>query len=162
MLPKSTIRGWQLEQLRKGLLTLDNFLKGIAPQDTKTYRDGGLGWTVLEVVCHLRDYEAIFLERARLTIEQENAPLPFPDPDQMALDQRYNEQDLGAAYAEWVKRREAFLAYLEQLDEAAWERTAIHPRRGPMSLQDQLALCAWHDVNHFEQITRILAERKAG
>jgi hypothetical protein len=80
----------------------------------------------------------------------------------LAKERRYNEQDLRAAYSEWVNRRKPFLEFLEGLDESAWQRNANHPKRGSMSLQDQLALTAWHDVNHIEQVTRILAERKMG
>jgi hypothetical protein len=31
-----------------------------------------------------------------------------------------------------------------------------------MTLSDQLAFTAWHDVNHIEQLVRILAEKKQG
>jgi uncharacterized damage-inducible protein DinB len=160
MLPDTTIRGWYFEQFRKGLQIVDSFLKPVSKQDVTTYRDGGTGWTVLEVLCHLRDYEAVFLERARVTVEQDKAPLPNPNPDELAKERQYNAQDLNAVHAEWVKRRGDFLAYLDARSEADWARTAIHPRRGEMSLQDQLALIAWHDVNHIEQMTRILAEKK--
>lgn len=160
MLPQSTIRGWHLDQLRKDLQILDSILKTISPQDATTYRDGGTGWTVLEVICHLRDFEGVYHERTMLTVERDSPDLPLPNQDEWATERRYNEQDLWTAYYEWVNRRNAFLAYLEGLDETAWQRVGKHPKRGPMSVQDQLALTAWHDVNHIEQITRILAERK--
>ena len=162
MLPPSTIRGWHIDQLRKSLKMLDSILKPISPLDATTYRDGGAGWTVLEVLCHLRDYEDVFRERSTLTVEREFPDLPNPNPDEWAVERRYNEQDLRAVYSDWVNRRNGFLAYLEGLDESSWQRTANHPRRGSMSLQDQLTLTAWHDVNHIEQITRILAEKKVG
>jgi hypothetical protein len=160
MLPASTIRGWHIDQLRKGLRTLDSILKEISPEDTTIYRDGGTGWTALEVLCHLRDYEDVFRERSTITVERELPDLPNPNPDEMAIERRYNEQDLRAVYAEWVNRRSGYLTYLEGLDESSWQRTAKHPKRGVMSLQDQLALTAWHDMNHIEQITRIVAEKK--
>lgn len=160
MLPVTTIRGWQIEQLRKALQTMSSIFMSISADDAATYRDGGKGWTVLEVLCHLRDYESVFLERAQLTVEKEMPALPNPDPDALASERHYNSQALQAVYQEWVKRREVFLAYLAGLDEAAWARGASHPKRGPMSLQDQLALIAYHDVNHIEQITRIIAEKK--
>jgi len=158
----ATVRGWQLDQLRKNLAILPNHLRGVSAHDATAYRDGGTGWTALQVLCHLRDYEAIFLERATLTVEQESPPLPNPDPDALAAERRYNEQDFAATVQEWLNRREAFLAYLTGLDEAAWARTAQHPRRGTISLQDQLALVAFHDVNHLEQIVRVLGEQRVG
>jgi uncharacterized damage-inducible protein DinB len=162
MLPASTIRGWQIDQLRKGLQIVDSILKAVSQQDATTYRDGGTGWTVLEVLCHLRDFESVYHERSMMTVERDFPDLPFPNQDDWAAERRYNQQDLRAAYNEWVERRNPFLAYLEGLDETAWQRVGNHPRRGVMSLQDQLALTAWHDVNHIEQMTRILVERKLG
>lgn len=160
MLPKATVRGWQIDQLRKGLKSVEKWLAGVSPEDAATYRDGGVGWTALEVLGHLREYETIFFERARLTAETEGATLPNPDPDALAREGDYNGQSLAAVMADWAARREVFLAYLEGLDEAAWERTATHPRRGVMSLHDQLTLVGWHDANHIEQMTRIMAERR--
>lgn len=162
MLPASTVRGWQIDQLRKGLQILGGILKSVSREDATTYRDSGTGWTVLEVLCHLRDYEDVFQERTSLTVERDVPDLPNPNPDEWAVERRYNEQDLSAVYDEWVRRRHRFLAYLEGLDESSWQRTARHPRRGVMTLQEQLALAAWHDVNHIEQITRILAGKKVG
>lgn len=161
MASKEMIRGWQLEQLRKGLQIVKSVLSAISTQEARMFRDGGTGWTVLEVLCHLRDYESLFLERARLTVEQDAALLPNPDPNQLASERGYNQQDLQATYTDWVDQRNAFLTYLEGVEAAAWQRTGVHPRRGELSLEDQLTLIVWHDVNHIEQITRILAERKA-
>jgi hypothetical protein len=41
-----------------------------------------------------------------------------------------------------------------------WERAASHPKRGLFTLNDQLLLTTWHDMNHSEQMARILAEKK--
>ena len=39
----------------------------------------------------------------------------------------------------------------------------VFPRtRGPFTLTDQLMLIEWHDLNHIEQIAKILLERKGG
>jgi hypothetical protein len=76
VLPSSTIRGWYLEQLRKGLQTTDSILKNVSQHDATTYRDGGTGWTVLEVICHLRDFESVYHERSVLTCSR--SPLPEP------------------------------------------------------------------------------------
>ena len=117
MLPNSTLRGWHLDQMRKALAIIPNILKAYSDQDIVTYRDGGTGWTALEVLCHLRDYEAAALERAQLSISQENATMPGFSADEAAAAGRYNEQNLADVCAEWSKRRETTLAYLEGLSE---------------------------------------------
>ncbi len=159
-LPRATLRGWTVEQLGKMESILTHLLASATPSELRTYRDGGTGWTCLEVLCHLRDYEALFLQRARLTAEQDRPELPNPDPDALAREGRYNEQDSAQVFADWKQRRAATLAYLEALSDNQWARVAQHPRRGPMRLDDQIALVAWHDVNHAEQMARILHEKR--
>jgi hypothetical protein len=41
---------------------------------------------------------------------------------------------------------------MQSLDEAAWKRTLRHPERGVMSLENLLALYAWHSRHHVAQI----------
>lgn len=161
MQPQATLRGWQFDQLRRAVVMTRHIVQNAPPQALNTYRDGGTGWTVLEVLCHLRDWEQVFEERMRLTAEQEGAVMPNPDPDEAARERRYNEQDPAQALEAWAQQRGAVLDYLQNLDESAWERTATHPRRGVMTLMDQLLLLCWHDMNHMEQIVKILAQRQS-
>jgi len=160
MQPLATVRNWQFDQLRKSLPVVRYIVQTVSADDMRTYRDGGTGWTALEVLCHLRDWEVMFQTRVRITVEQDNPELPNADPDRAALENRYNEQDIAGALDLWSQRRETYLAYLAELDESVWQRTARHPTRGLMTLMDQLALSAWHDVNHIDQMTKILTERK--
>lgn len=161
MLPRANIRQWQFNQLRKALQTVNSILTNTTLEAATTYRDGGQGWTALEVLCHLRDYDQIFLNRARSTVEMDMPDITGPNADALARENNYNTQPMQPTYLEWVQRREELLSYLESLDEAHWARAAKHPRLGPMSLQDQLAFITYHDMNHIEQMTRILAEKRA-
>jgi uncharacterized damage-inducible protein DinB len=160
MLPPATIRNFQIDQLRKDLKIINSILSRTSPEEINTYRDGGEGWTVLQVLCHLCDYEDIYFTRAGMTVEQDMPELPNPNPNELAIEHQYSRQDLQATYQKWVERRNEYLAFLDGLDESAWQKSAKHPVRGVMSVEDQVALTVWHDTNHIEQITRILAERK--
>jgi uncharacterized damage-inducible protein DinB len=162
MLPMETIRKYEFDQLNKSLKVVEHILSTASPADLTTYRDGGSGWTVLEVLCHLRDFEAVFFERARLIVEQDYPDLPFPDPPQLARERRYNEQDVRTVFEEWTATRVDHLAYLEGLAEEDWERAGNHPVRGRYTLHDGLLLAAWHDVNHMEQMVKILAGKQTG
>ena len=98
----------------------------------------------------------------RLALDEDNPPLPFPNPVTLAQEGRYNEQEPGAVYAEWLAGREALLALFGSVEESQWTRPAQHPVRGIVSVYDQLIIAVWHDNNHLEQITRTLAEKKNG
>lgn len=163
MQPMTTIRHWQIDQLRKFIPVLGQFIRGVSQEDATTFRDGGDGWTVVEVMCHLRDVEATFLERAKLTTTEDFPDLPFSDPTQRAIDEKYNETDLQTAYDTWVENRQAYIAFMEAVgdDEDQWERPGKHPNRGKFTLNDQLFLVVWHDMNHFEQVVRIIQERQS-
>jgi hypothetical protein len=132
------MRNMQYIALENNLKTAAHLISLFPTKDLTSYRDGGTGWTATEVFCHLRDFEALFLERATLTVSQEMPDLPFPKPNRAKL-----------------------LAFFKERPEADWERVAMHPVRGKLSLHDQLVITPQHDTIHFEQFTRILAEKKS-
>lgn len=148
------------DQLHKMIAILGTVVQPLTQDAATSYRDGGTGWTVAEVVGHMLDYEVVFLERAQITAEQRGGELPNPEPDALVIERGYNRQQLGAIYAQWVQRRTDLLKYLAELKAEDWDKMAQHPRRGEMALTTQLELINWHDVNHLEQITRIVAEQK--
>jgi uncharacterized damage-inducible protein DinB len=155
----STIRGWQFDALHRSVKTIGFLLAKTSAEDMRTLRDGGDGWTVLEVMCHLRDWEELFLDRVKLMKDTELPDLPNPDPDAAAAERGYLEQSLQGAYESWAKNRANFVKYLETLTEADWDRAGQHPRRGLMSIADQLFLTVWHDSLHIEQMIKILNQR---
>lgn len=159
-MPHANVLGWQFTQLENNIKTVESIIAMSDPQALTTYRDGGTGWTVLEVVCHLRDFEAVYGERMHLAVDQDNPLLPFPNPDDMARERRYGEQTVGDALAEWKARRAGLLAFLRARSESDWERPAQHPTRGTLTLHDQLTLETLHDTIHLEQMTRILNEKR--
>lgn len=154
-----TIRSWQFERLALGLKTFEHLLQASEEEAVQRYRDGGEGWTTVQVLGHLADFEAVFLERAQLTVVEENAALPFPNPDKLAEQNAYHEMPWQEHLATWKTRREALLQYLRERSEDDWERIAQHPTRGPFTLHDQLFLATLHDGIHLEQVTRILQEK---
>ena len=160
MQPLATIRSWQLDKLNKDISVVDYMLESATTDDLRIYRDGGDGWTVLEVLGHLRDYEELFIKRAQLTLTEEFPLLPNPDPDELVVTNQYNHQNAQAVFDKWAESRREFIKLLEGVSEDDWERAGNHPRRGHFTLNDQLLLTAWHDVNHIEQIAHILVEKK--
>jgi uncharacterized damage-inducible protein DinB len=154
------MRGYQYTSMENHLKTVASLLQILPAEDLTKYRDGGTGWTVTEVICHLRDFELVFLERATLTVTQDMPDLPFPNPDEMAAERRYSEETAADAFAVWQTNRAKVLAFFKERQESDWERPAMHPRRGKLTLHDQLLLTPQHDTIHIEQLTRVLAEKK--
>lgn len=155
-----TIRQWQFERMEYSLRAVQAMVTLVPEEAMTKYRDGGNGWTVTEVLGHLRDFEALFLERARLTVEQDNPPLPFPNPDELARTAAYQQQPWKELLNGWLMARSEHLAFLKTRSDADWERVAQHPTRGAFSLHDQLFLTTLHDSIHLEQIAHILAQKE--
>ena len=139
--------------------TLGHVLHRVDQETATTLRDahdGPKGWTVVEVVCHLRDFDTIFRNRAVLMCEQTNPALPAFDHLEIARRGNYNAHDLRQVYAELAESRRQTIAFFESLTAAQWERTGIHPERGPFTMDDAVMQVGMHDITHLEQITRIL------
>lgn len=54
--------------------------------------------------------------------------------------------------------REANLRMFAQLTPEEWQRNGIHAERGSMTVRDLALQIAGHDLNHLEQIRKILGE----
>lgn len=155
-----TIREWQFNILRMNLNSYRRLLRSFDMSIYTKYRDGGQGWTVTEVVGHLRDFEDVFIERAKLLVNEDNPQLPFPDPDELASERNYNNIGWRILLEEWIATRNTHLDYLQTLSEADWERHGQHPTRGVFTMTDQLHLNTLHDAIHMEQITKIINHKK--
>lgn len=154
------IRQWQIMQLKFAINSITYIVRSISVEDARTYRDNGDGWTVLEVLGHLRDYEALFIERTELTLTQDQPDLPNPDPDAYARDHQYSAGDLEEFLDTWQRLRKALISRYETLTDDQWDLAGMHPKRGHFTLDDQLLLTVWHDMNHIDQMTKILLEKK--
>jgi len=150
------IRSRQLDQLKFAVPIYHTILGSLSPDEIITKRDGGDGWTVLEVMCHLRDYERLIIERATVTLNQDNPPMPGMNPAALAIEKAYNEQDLATVVEEWANSRAEYLTLQGNTTEAQWSRISTHATRGALTLTDQLILTVWHDMNHLEQLTKII------
>ena len=158
MLEMSVYRNWQFDSMEKNLVIAGQIVTTITDLSVFDKRDGGDGWTISEVLGHLADIEAIFHDRAKLTVESDNPQLPFPNPNQLVIEHGFATQKAMDVFKQWQTNRVPFLEYLKALpeDEVTWERPAQHPTRGNFTLNDQLMLTTWHDTNHIHQIMKII------
>lgn len=150
-----------LRSLRKDRELLSMLLDGVSQEEALSRRDGADGWNAVEIMCHLADFESIFFDRARTMLVQDNPR--FTKVDQLALVEtnRYSEQDLGATWRRWTREREAFIDWLESLEDEALERAGIHPETGAMTILQLAINTVLHDIDHLEQLGRVLG-RGAG
>lgn len=151
------VRNRHLLMLERTLKTITNVITGANPADLRTKRDGPDGWTPLDIVCHLRDLEPLFISRAQSVIEQDNPTFVTYDVNQLVVDNNYAAQDPAEALAELSANRARMLALFRAAADDQWSRSGVHPVYGPQTLLDILMHVAHHDMDHIEQMTRVLA-----
>jgi hypothetical protein len=142
--------------MRKTPVLLKAVLKGVTQDQAVQCTDGPDGWSVVETMCHMRDFGDISLTRARLTLSEDQPHLPNLDPTETAKQRDYKHQILAAEFAAYLDARKTLLSVLSGATEADWARQGTHAKFGPMTLLEQLVFIEWHDMNHLEQIARSL------
>jgi uncharacterized damage-inducible protein DinB len=123
-------------------------------------RPDATNWAVKEIVCHLRDTEESFGGRFAQILAMDTDPtLGGANADRLAEERQYLRNDTAEAVAAFRTRRQETLEIVRTLTPVQWDKGAIHPVRGRITLDGFLALLAWHDDNHLEQLTRALEGR---
>ncbi len=127
------------------------------PAAALTRRPDGTSWCALEIVCHLRDTEEVFLDRLQSLLDTDEPRLHPSDPDRWAAERQYLRNEVGGALAAFRARRLDTTRFVRALPPAALDRGGIHPARGRMTIRDIVGVMAWHDDNHLDQLRRALA-----
>jgi len=146
-----------LRSLRQTPVILNSLLKNVSQAQARKAIDGDDGWSVVEIVCHLRDMEAVYTARAQRMVEADYPHLPTVDHLELVVKNDYAHQDMQKMLADFVKKREAFIAWLQTLNDDQWKRRGVHADYGEYSVTELAINSALHDVNHIEQILKALA-----
>jgi DinB superfamily len=147
---------------------LKSALQGV-PKKLLLWRPAPGKWSILEIVCHMRDMERdAYLARYRRILAEDEPPLPDVDGDVIALQRDYRSQKLSAVLKEWRAARKEVLRLLKGVKGTAWQRGGVHETAGRLSMEDFLRRHAvGNDEAHLGQIAATkrrfaLLERLAG
>lgn len=145
-----------LEILRATPARLKAALKGV-PKAVLLYAPAPGKWSILEIVCHLRDMERdAYLARYTRILAEDSPQLPDVDGDAYSLEGDYRSQKLGDALREWTRLRRENLRLLGGVKREQWERAGIHETAGRLTLADLLRRHAiGNDEAHLGQIEGI-------
>jgi hypothetical protein len=118
-------------------------------------------WSICEIVAHLADCEIVFSFRLRQTLapalDQPHAIIqPF---DQEAWGKRYAAYHLEPGLALFQAARNWNLLFLTTVSQDDRHRPTTHPERGTMPFWTLVETMAGHDINHLQQIERLVASR---
>ena len=119
------------------------------------YREGG--WTVGQVVHHLADSHLNGFVRMKLMLTEVGPVLKPYDQDAWAKLPDTAAMPIDSSILILRGLHERWFALLESLPEASWNRSALHPEVGVVTLADFLADYARHGEQHVEQVTKLRA-----
>jgi hypothetical protein len=143
-----------LEVYRSTPVTLSVLVRNVTDRALRTGGDGDEGWSIIEVVCHLRDAEERSFARVKRMCEEDRPRLEAYDPAELAQASGYRQQPLDVALAAFGEARAQHTAFLESADDSRWARVGIHEEIGEISVQQLTSHMAAHDAIHLAQISR--------
>lgn len=114
-------------------------------------------WSVLELVCHLRDYGEIFNSRLLRAVSEDNPRVASYDNDDLWSTREYTAQDLDTVVTAAVRIRANLLQNVARLTEDDWRRTLQHPTWGEPTIEWILNRCAEHELEHLADIAKARA-----
>jgi uncharacterized damage-inducible protein DinB len=113
-------------------------------------------WSVGEILAHLAEDELSSSWRYRQMIEHDGSRLEAFDQDMWARLADYAAWDPREALTMFRLVREANVRLLDGLTEEQWGCSGVHVQRGRITVRELARHMAAHDVNHMEQIERLL------
>ncbi len=124
---------------------------GLNDQQLDTpYRPGG--WTVRQVVHHVPDSHMNSFVRCKLALT-EDEPTIKPYDEKLWAELADAKEPIEPSLLLLENLHKRWVVLLNSLAPSDWQRKFRHPERGPMTLDNNLQLYAWHGRHHVAHIT---------
>jgi uncharacterized damage-inducible protein DinB len=129
-------------------------IRGLKPSQMDTaYRPGG--WTVRQVVHHIPDSHMNAYIRFKLALTETEPVIKPYDEARWANLADSTETPVEVSFSLLESLHHRWVILLRSLQPAQFDLKFTHPERGPMSLDQTLALYAWHGDHHIAHITAL-------
>ena len=138
---------------------LKRLIKGV-PTSKLRKRPAADRWSASEIVAHLGDAEIVIGFRMRLILGAPGTPIAAYDQDSWVTSGHYEKRDPHKSLEQFSVLREANLALLKSLMPEQWKQYGMHAERGRETIEHIVRMTAGHDINHLQQIERIVAGKR--
>ena len=143
-----------VDQIAEAPVHLKAAVAGLTPEQLATpYRPGG--WMVGQLVHHIADSHVNAYVRFRLALTEDEPTVKTYEEARWAelADAKTPPIEPSLALIENLHKR--WTTLLRSLTPAEWARRFRHPELGALSLNQNLALYAWHGRHHVAHITSL-------
>jgi len=133
-------------------------LSGLTEEQLNTpYREGG--WTLRQVAHHVPESHMNSYIRFKLALTEDEPTIkPYDEAAWGALnDVAVTPVEVSLALLENLHLR--WVALLNGIEESGWKRKFRHPEIGVVSLENNLALYAWHGDHHIGHVSSLRARK---
>jgi hypothetical protein len=137
---------------------LERLIKGV-PASKLRKRPAPEKWSVGEILTHLADVELVAGFRMRLILGAPQTPIVAFDQDAWVTSGHYDKRDPRKSIEQFRAIREANLNLLKSLTPEQWKHYGMHAERGQETIEHIVRMLAGHDINHIQQIEKILTGR---
>jgi len=135
---------------------LERLIKGV-PTARLRKRPAPGKWSVNEILAHLADTEIIIGFRLMMILNVPGTPIAAVDQDASVTSGHYEKRDPRRSVELFRVVRESNLALLRSLTPRQWKHYGVHSERGRETIEQIVRSYAGHDLNHLQQIERILS-----
>ncbi|HEX5322983.1 MAG TPA: DinB family protein [Capsulimonadaceae bacterium] len=149
-------KGYLMGALEETPALFARLLDGIADEQADRRPDPDR-FTIREVMAHLADWEPVLQERLRMTRDEDQPTLEVVDPAKRAIEHDYAHSDVREQLQLFAERRAATSAIVRNFTLEQWERKAIRPNIGAMTMESIVALIPLHDMYHLRQVAEWLS-----
>ena len=135
--------------------TLDSLAEAIGSERLAVAPAPGK-WTPAEIFSHLADCEIAFGFRLRQTLAEDNHTVQPFDQEKWAA--TYPGITAQQALAAFTAMREWNLILIRNAPQGSGTKPVTHPERGRMTFSTIIETMAGHDLNHIQQLTKLVAQ----
>lgn len=119
-------------------------------------------WSIRQVVCHIADFEPVYVDRFKRILVEDNPTLFGGEPDDFAGRLYYEKRDVALELDYIEMNRRHMVPILQQCDIELFQRTGVHSEDGPLTLETLLERISGHIQHHLPFIEEKIAALAAG
>ena len=134
---------------------LQKLIKPLSKKQMKR-RPGPGQWSIAEILAHLADAEVVGSWRMRLILGNSGQSIQAYDQEVWADTFKYADRDPKESLKVFRVLRENNLALLKRIPDPLWENHGMHAERGKETVSRIVEMFAGHDLNHLQQVERMV------